>query len=317
MNLLKAFFKLIRWPNLAFIVITQTLFYCSFIFDSISDVNNPQILLKPVLFALLAAASVFIAAGGYIINDYFDLNIDKINKPADIIVEKLIKRRWAIVWHLVLSSLGILLSFYVGYRIGNWLLGPVNFLSVLLLWFYSTTFKKKLIIGNVLISLLTAWVVLVLYFCEVRFYYVLNPPTEEYKRYIKLLFKAAVLYGGFAFIISLVREVIKDLEDIQGDAKYGCRTMPIVWGVPASKVFIATWLVVIIAALAIVQVYAIQLHWWWSALYCIVFIIAPLALLFRSLKRAAVPKDYHRMSSRVKLIMLTGILSMAVFKLYT
>lgn len=317
MYLLKAFFKLIRWPNLVFIIITQALFYYCFIFFNISGVNHPQISLKPVLFYCLSAASVLIAAGGYIINDYFDLNIDKINKPADIIVEKIIKRRWAIFWHLVLSAIGVLLSIYVGYRISSWLLPVMNLLTVLLLWFYSTTFKKKLIVGNVIISLLTSWVVLVLYFCEIRFYYVFNEQTEEYKKYIKLLFKVAVLYGGFAFIISLIREVIKDLEDIRGDEKYGCRTMPIVWGIPASKVFIATWLVVIIAALAIVQIYAIQLHWWWSAFYCVVLLILPLLLLFRDLKRASVPADYHRMSTRVKLIMLVGILSMLVFKLYT
>lgn len=317
MYLLKAFFKLIRWPNLVFILITQTIFYYSFIFFSISGVNNPQIRLKPVLFVLLAIASVLISAAGYIINDYFDLNIDKVNKPADIIVEKIIKRRWAIIWHLILSIAGIMLSFYVGYKIGNWLLGLMNLLSVLLLWLYSTSFKKKLLIGNVIISLLTAWVVLVLYFCEFRFYYVFKEQTEEYRIYIKLLFKVAVLYGGFAFIISLIREVIKDLEDIRGDEKYGCRTMPIVWGVPASKVFIATWMAVIIGALVIVQFYAIQLQWWWSALYCIVFIMVPLLLIFRDLKAATAPQDYHRLSSKVKLIMLTGIISMLAFKLYT
>jgi 4-hydroxybenzoate polyprenyltransferase len=317
MRLLKAFLKLVRWPNLLFIAITQSVFYFSFIFFSISGINNPQILLKPKLFVLLALASIFIAAAGYIINDYFDLNIDKVNKPGDIIVERLIKRRWAIIWHLILSALGLLLSIYVSYAIGNWLLALMNLLSIILLWFYSTSFKRKLLIGNVLISLLTAWVVLVLYFCEIRFYFVFNRQTEEYRKYIKLLFKVAVLYGGFAFIISIIREVIKDLEDIQGDERYGCRTMPIVWGVPASKVFIATWLVVILAALTIVQFYAIQMHWWWAAAYCLVFIMVPLLFVFRDLRKASGPKDYHQMSSRVKMIMLTGILSMLAFKLYT
>jgi 4-hydroxybenzoate polyprenyltransferase len=90
-----------------------------------------------------------------------------------------------------------------------------------------------------------------------------------------------VLYGGFAFIISLVREVIKDMEDIQGDAKYNCRTMPIVWGLPASKMFAAVWMIVLICSMVILQVYAMQLSWWWSVLYSILFIITPLLIILR------------------------------------
>ena len=317
MILLSAFFRLVRWPNLVFIVLTQSLFYYCFIYSSERGLSSSNdIYLKPSLFVLLMIASVLIAAAGYIINDYFDLNIDKINKPERIVVEKIIKRRWAIAWHLIFTSIGVLLSFYIGYKISNWLLGFLNLLSAVLLWFYSTTFKKKLMIGNIIISLLTAWVVIVLYFCEWRFYYVFNDEADMYKKYIQLLFKVSVLYGGFAFIISLIREVVKDLEDIQGDEKYGCRTMPIVWGVPASKVFTATWLVVLIATLVIVQVYAIQQHWWWLAVYCILCVVLPLILILKQLNKAVLMKDYHKLSSRIKMVMLTGILSMIFFKIY-
>ncbi len=316
MRLITAFFKLVRWPNLVFIALTQFLFYYCFMYSHDRGLNNSSVtFLKSSLFILLVAASVLIAAGGYIINDYFDLNIDKINRPSRLIVEKIIRRRWAILWHIILSSIGVLLSFYIGYKIDNWLLGPLNLFSVVLLWYYSTTFKKELMIGNVIISLLTAWVVLVLYFCELRFYYVFNVESDSYKYYITQLFKAAVLYGSFAFIISLIREVVKDLEDIQGDEKYGCRTMPIVWGVPASKIFIATWLVVLISALGIVQFYVLQLQRWWSALYCFLFVIIPLIFILRNLDKAKVSKDYHKLSSGIKLIMLTGILSMIFFKI--
>jgi 4-hydroxybenzoate polyprenyltransferase len=301
-----------------FIALTQVLFYFCFMY---SHEHNLIVLqenfLKPSLFVLLVVSSVLIAAAGYIINDYFDLNIDKVNRPSKIVVEKIIRRRWAIVWHLVLTAIGVILSFYIGYKINNVLLGLLNFCSAILLWFYSTKFKKELMIGNVIISLLTAWVVIVLYFCELRFYYIFNVESENYKKYITLLFKVAVLYGGFAFIISIIREVIKDLEDIKGDEKYGCRTMPIVWGIPASKIFIGTWLVVLIATICIVQFYALQLHWWFSALYCVVFIIGPLIYILKKLGKAMVQEDYHKLSIQVKLVMLTGILSMIFFKLYS
>jgi 4-hydroxybenzoate polyprenyltransferase len=268
------------------------------------------------LFLLLVVASVCISAAGYIINDYFDLNIDRINKPGKLVVEKIIRRRWTILWHLGLSAIGVLLSFYVGWKNNhNFLLGIANFSCVLLLWVYSTTFKKKLLAGNIIISLLTGWVVLVLYVAEMeRFFYTINDPFRVIA--VLKIFKLAVLYGGFAFIISLIREVIKDVEDMAGDEKYGCRTMPIVWGLNVSKVFIATWLIVLLCSLAILQVYTLPYHWWWFVMYNVLFILAPLVYIFRKLFTATNTKDFHQLSKWVKLVMLTGILSMIFFKIY-
>jgi 4-hydroxybenzoate polyprenyltransferase len=317
MKLTAAFFKLIRWPNLLFISITQFLFYYCFVYPPFSkQFSDYQNVLSPGLFYLLAIASLLIAAAGYIINDYFDLNIDKINKPQDQVIGTVIRRRWAIVWHMLFSSIGILVSFYISFRSGNWLIGSLNLLAVVLLWFYSTTFKKQLLIGNITISLLTAWVILVLYVAEVKFYLVFSSANNDHLFYIRQLFKIAILYSSFAFIISLIREVIKDMEDMNGDEQYGCRTMPIAWGVPASKVFVATWLVVLIGALIIIQFYVIQLQWWWFAAYSILLILAPLVNILRKLYDSITAKEYHRLSSMIKMVMFTGILSMLLFKFY-
>src|SRR5579859_3677606 len=211
-----AFFRLIRWPNLFFIALTQFLFYSCVLMPGLHGGKADFIeALTPPIFALLSLSSVLIAAAGYIINDYFDLNIDRVNKPARLVVDRVIKRRWAIVWHWILSGTGVLLGFYVSWKIRNPIVGLANLGCVILLWFYSTTFKRKLLIGNVIISLLTAWVILVLYVCEVRFAIFRNP--DFHQRFARA-FKFAILYGGFAFIISLVREVIKDIEDMNGDA---------------------------------------------------------------------------------------------------
>jgi 4-hydroxybenzoate polyprenyltransferase len=317
MKLTAAFFKLIRWPNLLFICITQVLFYYSFVYPPFSrQFPDYQNVLSPGLFYLLAIASLLIAAAGYIINDYFDLNIDKINKPHDQVIGTVIRRRWAIIWHMLFSSIGILVSFYISFRSGNWLIGSLNLLAVVLLWFYSTTFKKQLLIGNITISLLTAWVILVLYVAEVKFHLVFSSADNGHLFYIRQLFKIAILYGGFAFVISLIREVIKDMEDMNGDEQYGCKTMPIAWGIPASKVFVATWLVVLIGTLVIIQFYVIQLQWWWFAAYSILLIIAPLLNIFRKLYDSVTAADYHRLSSMIKMVMFTGILSMLLFKFY-
>ena len=313
MKLLSAFLRLTRWPNLIFIALTQCLyFFCV--------VNNTA--LPPVQqhhFYLVVLASVFIAAGGYIINDYFDMHIDAVNKPFKVVVDKVLKRRWVILWHMLFSVIGVVLTAYASYVTHNWILLAGNILCVFLLWFYSTTFKKKLLIGNVIISALTAWVVLVLYlYCigglsrHIAPGGYLSGDTPGFRR----LYKFTALYAGFAFIVSLIREVIKDLEDMEGDARYNCKTMPIVWGVPAAKVFAAVWLVVCIGALTLIQVYAWQLGAWLNCLYNIVFIIIPMLFILRSLYKAVNAADYHKLSQVVKFVMLTGILSMLFLKFF-
>jgi 4-hydroxybenzoate polyprenyltransferase len=312
MKLISAFFRLIRWPNLVFIVVTQFLFYYCILLPTMAAYTGGSLFLSWKLFWLLASSSVLIAAAGYIINDYFDLNIDQVNKPDAIVVQKIIRRRWAIVWHLSLSLIGVLLAIYVSWKVRSWIIAPANLLCVLVLWFYSTTFKKKFLIGNVFISLLTAWVVFALYISELDI--TSFRIDTGYQAAMKKVFKLAVLYGGFAFIISLVREVVKDMEDIQGDEKYGCRTMPIVWGIPASKVFTAVWLLVLVLAMLVVVVYGALLGWFIALGYGLVFIVLPLLLILRNLYRATTATQYHKVSNHIKLVMLTGILSMIFFK---
>ncbi len=314
MKLIQAFFRLVRWPNLVFIALTQWLFRTCILQTIVPGFSQTRLLIAdPVNFCLLVLASVCIAAAGYIINDYFDLNIDKINKPRKTIIDRAIKRRWAIIWHLLLSGIGIIISLYIGWRTRSVCLPLGNTACVLLLWVYSTTFKKKILSGNIIISLLTAWVVLVLCADD---WYRLPPESLESTVPMGKILRLAFLYAGFAFIISLIREVVKDMEDMEGDARYGCRTMPIAWGVPVSKVFTAVWLVVIVAVLLIVQFYVLRFGWWWSAVYGILAITVPLVWIGFKLYAAKVPADYHRLSTVIKLVMLTGILSMTFFLFY-
>ncbi|MBA3674068.1 MAG: geranylgeranylglycerol-phosphate geranylgeranyltransferase [Chitinophagaceae bacterium] len=310
MKLLPAFLKLIRWPNIIFIGLTQCLFfYCilPFVYKGMQEIS-----LTTNIFYLLVTASICIAAAGYIINDYFDINIDLVNKPRKLIIEKYIKRRWAIVLHLCLSFIGFIISCYVGYKLRNIYIPFFNLVSIAALWFYSTTFKKKLLVGNVVISLLTAWVILVITVVE----YKLNRTDDVNTFVLPRLIKVSFLYAGFAFIISLIREVVKDMEDIRGDVKYGCNTMPIVWGIPVSKVFAAVWLVVLTGGVAILQFYVLQLGWWLSAVYCILLIIIPLVWILQQLYKAQVASDFSKLSKAIKIVMFTGIISMIFFRIY-
>jgi 4-hydroxybenzoate polyprenyltransferase len=269
-----------------------------------------EIKLNPTLFFLLMSASVCIAAAGYIINDYFDVNIDQINKAGKVIIGNFIRKRSAILLHAILSIIGFVLSIYVGSKLHNYYIPFFNLVAILALVFYSTTFKKKLLIGNIIISLLTAWVIVILTLAEFRFR--ISSVDVVWQGLVKI----TIIYAGFAFIISLIREVIKDMEDLEGDIKYGCTTMPIFWGLQVSKMFVAVWIIVLVALVTAIQFYALQIGLWLSGIYSLVFIIIPLIRVLLDLYKAKTQVEFHRLSTIVKFIMLAGILSMVLFKFF-
>jgi 4-hydroxybenzoate polyprenyltransferase len=311
LRLVTAFLRLIRWPNLLFIALTQFLFvYCVMIpvFKNSTIVPN----VRGWNFLLICISSVLIAAAGYIINDYFDLNIDEVNKPGKLVVDRVIKRRWTIVWHIILSVTGVLVGFYVDFTTRIWLLGLSNAVCVFLLFVYSTTLKRRFLVGNIVISVLTAWVVLVVAWCEYNHLMKTNNNLHADK-----ILRDTFLYAGFAFVISLIREVVKDMEDIEGDRRYGCKTMPILWGINATKVFVAVWLIVLTGTLAVIQIYALRLGWWISVVYSMLLIIIPLLWTMKKLYDAKTPEDFHKVSTLIKFVMFTGIVSMIFFKIYS
>jgi len=172
-----------------------------------------------------------------------------------------------------------------------------------------------LLSGNILISLLTAWVVLILCLSEFRlaFRTQIDPAWLIVQNKIMRL---GFLYAAFAFILSLIREAVKDMEDLEGDAKYGSRTMPIVWGINGTKIYVAVWMIVLLGLLVTIQVYVIRFHWWWAVVYSILLIIFPLVHLFLKLFKAINSIQFHYLSNIAKTVMLTGILSMIFFYFY-
>ena len=229
-----------------------------------------------------------------------------------MVVDKVIHRRWAIAWHFILSSFGIILTFLAVPVLQKWYIILANIFCVALLWFYSTSFKKSLLIGNIVIAFLTSWTILILFFAKLSPEDAFGSDNPANYKFFRITF----LYAGFAFILSLIREAIKDMEDMPGDEKHGCRTMPVVWGVNATKVYVAVWLVVLVALLVILQVYVLQFNWWWPVIYSLVIIIGPMVFILYRLYKAVGTADFHSLSTWTKLVMLTGILSMIFFHFY-
>ncbi len=309
MKLIPAFLKLIRYPNLLFIFLTQYLLQYAVVIPVFHRYR-----LVPTLsdaeFFFLSLSTVFIAAAGNIINDYFDVNIDLVNKPGKVVIDRVIGRRTAIAWHILLNAVGIFLGFEIALKIGYPLLGFTQLVCAGLLWFYSTAYKRQLIIGNVVISFLTALSVLIVGFYEPKLYKEINPLNA---RAVYLLLRIILLYGAFAFLISMIRELVKDLEDIKGDNRQGCRTLPIVYGINASKDITFVFIGILIALILFVQVKMVMMHWFMSTGYLLFLVQIPLIWMGIRLRKAVKPKAFHRVSSLLKWIMLAGILSMLFF----
>ncbi|MGD2034472.1 MAG: geranylgeranylglycerol-phosphate geranylgeranyltransferase [Bacteroidales bacterium] len=300
-----AFFRLIRTPNLLIIAITQY-FIRWFILKPLLSVSGFRVQLDTLQFSMLVVSTVMIAAAGYIINDYFDRKTDLINRPGKVIVGRLIKRRYVMAFHIIFTSLGILAGSYVAYSIGRLSLSMIFIFAGIVLWFYSTTYKRQVLVGNLIISVLVGLVpmlVLVFEFPLLVQRYQLHILAKGV-RFDYLIFWVGS-YSIFAFTVNLIREINKDIEDFEGDAVFGCRTIPIAWGLKAAKWIVTVLIVLMIAPVIYLLVFHLADKI--SFVYIVLFIIVPLIMLAFGVNWASTKKQYHILSQSSKLIMLAGL----------
>ncbi len=315
-NKILAFLKLIRLENLLMIAFTQIALR-SFVVQKIFNVNGIQPELGNSLFYGLVISTVLIAAAGYIINDYFDVKTDLINHPDTVVVDRVIKRRWAIILHITFTFLGILLGMYTALKTGYLRLAIFHFAAATLLWFYSTHLKKTLLIGNLVVSVLTAAVTFMPFVYELGVMQKHDPDFILANRFVVFaIFKITFIFALFAFITSMAREIIKDIEDYKGDKETGGHTMPIVWGIRVSKLN-AFFLVVITVLLLLFVVYntirSERVLFTPGTLYIISGLILPLTILAFYVLKANESKQFKNASLLLKFIMLSGLCYTFIF----
>lgn len=271
-------------------------------------------------FLLLVGSVILIAAGGYVINDYFDTKTDRINKPEKVFVGRIISRRRAILLHIVLSTLGIMLAFFPAWQYHNLKLMIIPILSSLLLWVYSAKFKKMPLSGNLIIALLAGLTPILVAWYEFAAgvnlsLQIMNVNAEgSGSRLFSLGMIIISLYAVFSFLITLIREIIKDIEDIDGDEADGGQTLPIVMGENLSK-FAALGLII-----CCIVITGVLMRFLWQENMSILFgyvaagIMLPWIILGIILWNAQDKQAYGRASLVCKLIMISGLISMFVFK---
>ena len=234
-----SFLKLIRLHNLIIIGLTQYVMRY-FIVQPILAINRIKLQLSDINFAILVSATLFIAAGGYIINDYFDAKADRLNKR-DVIVGRKISRRVSLVLHQVFSFIGLLLGAYVSYKVGHWQFVLIFFMAGGLLWFYSISYKNHFILGNLVLAFICAAIPFLVVVFEI-------PPLN--KTYAEVLVASETnfdyllywvgAFSFFAFFSVLIHQSVRDLISVKGDKEIGRRSLPFVIGFKWTKVFIVS-----------------------------------------------------------------------------
>lgn len=309
MQKLITYLKLLRSGNLFFIVLTQFALHYYLIVPTL-EYNGLSSVLSALDIWLLIISTVLIAAGGYAINDYFDVSIDSINKPEKLYIGKSIHRREAILLHQLFSAMAIVIGIYLAWKSGNLRLLMIQPITIAFLWFYSTGYKKQPLLGNILISFLTGFVVILTVLYETPLF---HPETIEQQTAAYAIFIRAFYYFVFAFLVNLMREIVKDMEDAEGDERYGCRTIPILWGMQTSKrIVMGIALVVFFLTIQVQQTPFIHGDYL-TVIYLMQTIQLPLAVAMWKLFTADSKKHYKQVSLLLKLVMLMGILTIFYF----
>ena len=331
---MKDLLKLTRPTNLLIIAVTMLLMRYGVIeghlerglhqlVAEVGDAQRSELVLPPdfgarmplVHFILLVLSTVLIAAGGNVINDYFDTRIDRINKPGQVIVGRTVKRRVAMTAHAVLSGLGFFLGAFVAWRSGLLKWAAIPAFAIGALWVYSTTFKRRFILGNGLVATLTALVPLTVGLYELPLlqramdpaWVIALPNGDRYEMqpfYIELWYWI-LGFSVFAFLSTLVRELQKDMADVKGDAADGCRTIPIVWGMKWARVIAMVHIGIIILLLLLVRSQLLRdpISYW----YIGIGIIGPLLLSAGFTYQAQQRAEFLRAGSIMKVAMVTAI----------
>ena len=306
----KDIMRLVRWSNL--------LFLAALVWVMEKWVATPILVkaafgeqLPGYMLLLIILATVLIAAGGYVVNDYFDVKIDRINRPDEVIVTRSISKPAAMRLSMILSGIGIACGIAVAVVLKSLTIGILFVLIPGLLWFYSSSYKRLFMIGNLIIALLAGVTPIVVAMTNVA---VLQLRYETILPYTTLVHDIYAWLGGFAlfaFLLTWIREIIKDMQDQMGDRELECHSMPVVWGEKWTKVFVTGLIVITLAIIG---------HLWWHILpfptawtnlstrYIALGIVTPLLCSVWLLWSAKIPSDYKVCQQVVKFTMLIGML---------
>ena len=297
-----------RLPNLFIVALTQYLLHYLVLMPALNKAG-----LSPSLnffhFSLLVLTTLLIAAGGYVINDIVDYKIDLINKPDRIFIGKNISQSSAVLLYGFLTMLGTAVALYLADHVNNYWLFFIYPATVILLFFYSLFFKKMPLLGNLVVSFFCAGVAGIILFSERRAFIGILENQPDMGQKISLIFYGYVI---FAFLSTLLREIIKDMEDQEGDKQAGLKTLPITYGTDAAKFFSLAVSMVLIAGLLLSIYWLSRQGEWLGVIFATLFLLTPMSYIFYLIKKSKNKQHYSTLSKWTKMVMLAGLLLLIV-----
>lgn len=302
--------RLVRWSNLLFLA---ALIWLMEKWVAVPILDNMAFgeQLPWYILVLIMLATMLIAGGGYVINDYFDVKIDRINRPDEVVVTRSISKPAAMHLSMWLSGAGIACGLATAIWLRSMTIGILFVLIPGLLWFYSSSYKRLFVIGNLIIALLAAVTPMLVAMANVA---VLQLRYATILPYTTLVHDLYVWLGGFAlfaFLLTWIREIIKDMQDQMGDRELECHSMPVVWGELWTKIFVTALIVLTLAIIGHIWYHILPFPTSWLSLstrYIALGVVTPLLCVLWLLWAAKIPSDYKTCQQLVKFTMLLGML---------
>lgn len=309
-EIIKPYLQLLRVGNLTFAAILLYVME-KWVATPLLQLEQFGELMPWWILTLLIVSVVGIAAGGYVINDYFDVKIDRINRPDNLVVTRIISRDTAMNLFYGLTAVGVIAGMVVAWWAHSWTLLFTYVVIPGLLWFYSASYKRMFLIGNLVVAFASAIVPLLVAIANADYLHHLYQNALAYSPIVGELYVWTGGFAAFAFLLTWVREIVKDIEDIEGDREMECRTLPIVWGGKVAKI-IATLLLMAIAILIVYMLFAVLpfSHEWKSlpTRYVVFGLIVPILCSIVLLWAANNRTEYHRVQTIIKFAMFMGML---------
>jgi len=305
--------RLVRWQNLLMMLLILLLQRYA-LFLPLYKLSGLGLQTSHWVFLLVAVATMLIAASGYIINDMYDMKIDLLNRPAEMIIGRKISATRAVMLHMLFNLAGLGCGLWAALLTGQIKLALLFALPVALLWLYSRKLKREFLTGNLAIAFLAALLILIPWIFE--FYALMGQPIAwaTFIKFLPIMNTLALAYAVFAFLVTLVREIVKDMEDIGGDRAEGCQTLPIRigWQTARNVLFVFSAFLLILNSLAQIWLYRHE----YTEPFIYHFVVAAMMVwLLQKIAETKTPEAAGNTSEAAKALMLAGILGMLTFRL--
>lgn len=306
------YLRLVRFPNLLIVALTQFLLQYLLLRPAFAQASISAALDLPH-FTLLVISTLLIAAGGYVINDLTDYAIDVVNKPQQVIINRLIPAKTAWRFYFSLFLIGFTISLYLAWHVDNLPLVLLYPTAVALLHAYSVRLKATVLWGNIVVSIFCAFVAGIVLFAE---RHTIQEMYQSQTAIAEELMLLSLAYMFFAFVATMFRELVKDIEDVEGDREKGCRTLPVVFGTSKAKWVAGFFGLLLLESIRRWAVLLWQEEQWIPLVFLLLGIALPILLALYRLVQAQEKSQFHFLSQFTKYIILSGILYLIVWRLF-